>query len=293
MTDQVNYASNGMAGRPFRTNQRLVRSGQVSSDFGEMTPVVFQDRFLLVASGLPPAAANIYKPNRCLWIEHVAEHRVISRFAVGYGRCSAFVHRDTLYVYAIPNDSSGAQHIDCFWSKDLKQWEMTLALRAETAEELFDESVCEADRRFIMAFESRDLKATPFTIYFAESRDLQNWTRLSLPVFAPERYTACPTIRYIGGWFYTLHLEYKTPDWRFETYLVRSKDLAHWESSPRNPVLDPEGPEQINASDIDLVECRGKVRAYYGTGNQKGEGGITWADFDGTLKEFFEYYYQH
>jgi hypothetical protein len=74
---------------------------------------------------------------------------------------------------------------------------------------------------------------------------------------------------------------------------VRSKDLAHWESSPRNPVLDPEGPEQINASDIDLVECRGKVRAYYGTGNQKGEGGITWADFDGTLKEFFEYYYQH
>lgn len=291
MTDKVNYTANGMAGRPFRTNPRLIRSGHISSDFGEMTPVVFQDRLLLVASGLPPAAANIYKPNRCLWIETVTDHSIVSTFAAGYGLCSAFVHKDTLYVYAIPNDSRGAQHIDCFWSRDLKQWETTVVLRAETAEELFNESVCEADGRFIMVFESRDLKHTPFTIYFAESCDLKNWTRLDLPVFAPERYTACPTIRHIGGWFYMLYLEYRLPQWRFETHLVRSKDLVRWEASPRNPVLDAEGVEQINASDMDLVEFNGKVRAYYATGNQMGEGGVTWADFDGTLGEFFECYY--
>jgi hypothetical protein len=111
-------------------------------------------------------------------------------------------------------------------------------------------------------------------------------------VFAPERYTACPAIRYVNGYYYMLYLEHMSPAWRFETYITRSRDLARWEPSPRNPVLDPVGPEDINASDIDLVEHRGAVIAWYGYGDQRGEGGIASARFGGSLAEFLGFYFR-
>ena len=291
MTDSVSYFSMGTAGLPFRSNPRLIRTGRATKDFGEMTPVVFQKRLLLLASAAGTAAANPFAPNRCLWIEDVEKQQVISAFAPAYGLGSAFVHGETFHAFAIPNDSGGAQHIDRFSSTDLRHWEVAPALRAESGEELFNESVCEAQSRFIMAFESRDKKTKPFTIYFAESQDLRLWSRMSLPVFAPERYTACPTIRFIDGTYYMLYLEHKLPDWRFETYVVRSRDLVSWEQSPRNPVLDPQGPEDINASDVDLVESGGKVLVYYGYGDQRGEGGIASAEHDGSLRDFLESYF--
>jgi hypothetical protein len=221
----------------------------------------------------------------------VESGRVVSAFAPFYGLASAFVRGERLFVYAIPNDSNGAQRIDCFSSTDLRHWDITTVLRAEPGEELFNETVCEAQGRFVMAFEIRDKKTHPFTIVFAESTDLLTWRRMLLPVFAPERYTACPTLRYLDGWYYMLYLEHKTPAWRFETYIVRSRDLAHWEASPRNPVLDPVGREDINASDVDLVEHRGAVHLWYGYGDQRGQGGITSARFAGTLREFLASYF--
>ena len=113
-------------------------------------------------------------------------------------------------------------------------------------------------------------------------------------VYGADRYTACPTLRFLNGTFFLFYLEHLTPRWRFETHLALSRDLMDWEPVPRNPVLDPEGPEDINASDLDLAEFesdgRPKVRVYYGTGNQRGEGGITWAEYDGTLKQFLGCY---
>ena len=291
MTDSVSYFSMGTAGLSFSTNPRLVRTGRATKDYGEMTPVVFRNRPLLLASASGTAAANPFKPSRCLWIENVETRQVVSAFAPVYGLGSAFVHGDTFHAFAIPNDSGGAQHIDRFSSTDLRHWEVAPALHAESGEELFNESVCEAQGRFIMAFESRDKKTKPFTIYFAESQDLRHWSRMSLPVFAPERYTACPTIRYVDGMYYMLYLEHRLPDWRFETYIVRSRDLASWEQSPRNPVLEPQGPEDINASDTDLVEFGGKVLVYYGYGDQRGEGGIALAEYRGSLKGFLEHYF--
>jgi len=291
VTDGVSYYPMNTAGLAFRTNPRLVRTGQATKDYGEMTPVVYRNRLLLLASASGAAAANPFRPSRCLWIEDVKSRQVVSAFAPVYGLGSAFVHDDTFHAFAIPNDSGGAQHIDRFSSTDLRHWEVAPALHAESGEELFNESVCEARGRFIMAFESRDKKTKPFTIYFAESHDMRKWTRMSLPVFAPERYTACPTIRYIDGMYYMLYLEHKVPDWRFETYIVRSRDLQSWEQSPRNPVLEPQGPEDINASDIDLVEFEGKVLVYYGYGDQRGEGGIASAEYAGSLRSFFEHYF--
>lgn len=55
--------------------------------------------------------------------------------------------------------------------------------------------------------------------------------------------------------------------------------------------MAPEGVEGINTSDIDLVELGDKVIVYYLYGDQKTWHRGTRAEFDGTLKEFFEHYY--
>jgi len=294
MQGQVYYVKNGMGGRPFRTNPELVRSGTASDEFSEMTPVIFRNRMHLLGSAHAGARANPYD-DRCLWVEEVATGKVISTFAEGYGLGSAFADGDALYVYAIHNDSHGAQQIECFKTKDLQDWELWTVIEALPGEELFNESVCRAGGRCVMAYESRDANYPPFTIYFAESEDLVEWRRIPGAVFGTDRYTACPSIRYLDGMFYMLYTEHLKPRWWFETYLTRSPDLIHWEQSPKNPVLDPEGIEGINTSDVDLVEYREKgedrVRLYYATGNQRTWGTVTWADFKGTQREFFDLYF--
>ena len=290
----VQYRENGLAGTAFSTNERLLRSGIESTDYLEMTPFVLHGRRYMLGSAHAAAPANPYE-NRCLWIEDMASMEVLTAFGEGYGLASAFVDDETVYVYAIPNDSRGADRIDCFASSDLEHWERFTVLVALEGEELFNESVCGAGDRYVMAYESRDAHYPPFTIYFAESRDLRTWTRIPGPVYGTDRYTACPSLRYVDGVYYMLYLEHLKPRWWFETHLTRSVDLVTWEQSPLNPVLAPTGPEHINASDADLVEYRTDsgpvVSVHYATGDQKTFGTVTWADYAGTEREFFAHYY--
>ena len=290
MTDKMKYLSNGMEGRPFKTNPRLIRTGVVSDDYSEMTPVIFGGKLLLLATAKPTAEANPYG-KQCLWVEDVATHQVIATFGEGCAFGSGFVHDDTFYAFAVPRDPGGTQRIACFWSEDLANWESANALLPDEGEKLYNESVCKAGDRFVMAYESKESKYPPFTIKFAESLDLRTWTKIPEAIYGTDRYTACPTLRYIDGTFYMLYLEWLQPKWWFETYLTRSTDLIHWEQSPRNPVLAPEGVEGINTSDIDLVELGDKVIVYYLYGDQKTWHRAASAEFDGTLEEFFKHYY--
>ena len=114
---------------------------------------------------------------------------------------------------------------------------------------------------------------------FAESKDLKAWKLLPEEcVFTKERYSACPSIRHLDGMFYMTYLEAR-PGPRYETHVVRSKDLIRWESSPLNPVLvasdqdkavaNPKltdeqrkliaGAVDRNNSDVDFCEFRGKT----------------------------------
>ena len=293
MPTKVTYADNGMGGMSFPTNPALVRSGIASpGEYAEATPVLFRGSHLLVASAQKGARANP-TGGLCLWIEDTRSRDVIATFAPGYSLASAIVADDALHVYAIPSDSGGAGHIDHFVSRDLMTWESSRALEALDGEELFNESVCLAGDRYVMAFEARDAHYPPFTIYFAESTDLRSWRRIPGAVFGTDRYTACPAIRFVDGAYYMLYLEHRKPRWWFETFLARSRDLVDWELAPGNPVLSPLGVEEINTSDPDLIELEGKrVRLYYLTGNQKGHFTATWAEYAGTMREFFSHYYR-
>ncbi|MBI1784772.1 hypothetical protein HYR69_06475, partial [Candidatus Sumerlaeota bacterium] len=125
------------------------------------------------------------------------------------------------------------------------------------------------------------------------------------------RYTACPSIRFVDDFYYMFYLEAK-PGPEYETYLVRSKDLVHWELSPRNPVLahterdkaiaNPRltGDERAriaqalnrNNSDFDLCEFRGKVFITYSWGNQEGNEFLAEARYAGSLKSLLSSFFR-
>jgi hypothetical protein len=98
---------------------------------------------------------------------------------------------------------------------------------------------------------------------------------------------------------------------RYETYIVRSADLAHWESSPLNPVLraSPEDKRvanpklsadqrkeiaqatDVNNSDLDFCEFQGRTILTYSWGNQQGTEFLAEAVYDGSLASFLRAFF--
>jgi alpha-L-fucosidase len=93
----------------------------------------------------------------------------------------------------------------------------------------------------------------------------------------------------------------------YETHIVRSQDLVHWESSPFNPMLQFSGEDKKignpnltieqrerivkavnrNNSDVDLCEFKGQVIIYYSWGDQQGTEFLAHATYNGALESFF------
>lgn len=284
---------------------RIQKLGTIECDLVEATPIVFQGRLYRF-----DYVRTRYKPNQTgdsyFRFVDVATGEATPAFAAGHNLGSAFVEGDTVYVYGVKG--WGTENIYVFWSKDLKTWSSQVAL-ARPGWTIFNTSVCKEQGRYLMAFEvggPLEVVGRGFTNRFAESADLLNWKLLDEPrVFSKERYTACPSIRYLDGYLYAIYLEAR-PGPTYETHVVRSKDLIQWETSPRNPVLrhSPEdkrivnpklGPEQrkriaeavnLNNSDVDLCEFQGKVVIYYSWGNQQGIEHLAEAVYEGTLESF-------
>ncbi|MFQ6043325.1 MAG: hypothetical protein ACE5PV_20930, partial [Candidatus Poribacteria bacterium] len=229
-----------------------------------------------------------------------------SAFAAGYHLGSAYVQNDTVYVYGV--DTWGAENIQVFWSKDLETWSSEPALTLP-GWGIYNTSVCKGPESYIMAFEigkPPEETGVAFTIRFAESNDLLNWKLTpSECVYSKDRYTACPALRFLDGFYYMVYLEAR-PGPTYETHIVRSQDLVHWESSPFNPALKfseedkkignpnltTEQREHIakainrNNSDVDLCEFNGRVIIYYSWGDQQGTEFLAHAIYHGTLKSF-------
>lgn len=235
-------------------------------DLCEVAPVIWQDRLALMKCIRPASGGT--KADYFLTLEDEATGLQLTRFAEGYGLASALVHDRTLYVFASRFEADRWSDVTLFKSKDLQHWEQKVVVKQE-GEHLFNSSVCRTKRGFVMAYESDDPKFTPFTVKFATSSDLENWTKVPDAIFGADRYAACPCIRYVSGHYYLLYLEHRAPRWFFETYIARSKDLKAWELSPANPILTPGLDDGINASDPDLIEFRGQTYLYYSVGDQR------------------------
>jgi len=278
MEQQIGSGGTGVPG--------LVKTGAKYGEICEATPLVWKRRLLLLVNIRPASSAN--PADHYLQLRDVAEGRALCTFAQGYSLASAFGWRGTLYVYAARLENGGWHDVSEFRSRDLVTWSAPrVVIAGNPDEQLFNQSVCRAQDRFVMAYESNDPRWPAFTIKFAESKDLANWRLLPDCIFGADRYTACPCLRYLDGYYYMLYLEHLKPRWWFETFMARSKDLVRWEPSPGNSILAPGPGECCNTSDPDLAQFKGRVLLYYSYGDQRTWSQLTRAEYPGTLRDFF------
>jgi alpha-L-fucosidase len=300
----------GADGIELRAKPAIVKRGTIDLDMVETTPVVFQDRLLRFEYVRANYYANNTGNSYFRFIDGTTRQPTTS-FAKGYHLGCAFVRDGTMYAFGV--DKWGGSRVQMFRSKDLKNWESRAALNLPKWE-LFNTSVCQAADRFVMAIEvgaPREVVGVPFTMFFAESKDLEHWKLLPLEcVYSKEKYTACPALRYVEGLFYMIYLEAR-PGPTYESHIVRSQDLIHWQTSRLNPVLAFSGDDKrianskltadrrnviahatdINNSDIDLCEYRGQTIIFYSWGNQQGREFLAEAMYDGSLASFLRGYF--
>jgi len=301
-TDDITDGRTSSGGPERPTIRKL---GTLDLDMVETTPVVFRDRlyrFEYVRPGYQASKTG----DSCFRFIDMETGKATPSFARTFDLGCAYTEGGTMWVFGV--DNWDGENIFMFRSNDLEHWEQRPALKLP-GWGMFNTSVCKAVNRYVMAIEvgkPPEVVGVPFTMRFAESRNLLDWTLLPQEcVYTKERYSACPALRFLDGWFYMTYLEAR-PGPNYETYLVRSRDLIKWESSPLNPVLkaSPEDklianskltPDQrakitravdLNNSDVDLCEFRGKTIITYSWGNQQGTEFLAEAVHDGSLASF-------
>lgn len=288
--------------------------GTLDRDMVETTPLVINGRLYRFEYVRENYWKNVYG-HSYFHFKDVETGAVTAPFAEGHHFGSAYNDNGTVYVFGVT--AGGGDTMKVFRSSDLVHWEEKVAFHLPSWE-MFNNSVCCGANGFIMAFEignPPDECGHPFTIRFAASSDLYNWT-ITPPecVYSKDRYTACPVIRFLpqDSYYYMIYLE-AMPGWGYVPYIARSTDLIKWCRSPVNPMLmyddgedkklanpyfPPEECERIanaldiNNSDVDLCEFLGRTIIYYSWGNQTSIEFLAEAVYEGPLAEFLQGFFE-
>jgi len=279
-----------MPQKPKREFELTEHGELICKDMCEFSGIVWKGRLCHLACVRPATGGTI--EDYYLELSDAETSEVLTKFAVGYSLACAYVKDGKFYAFASRYENGTWNDVTFFKSTDLRNWEKKVVIEQDN-EHIFNTSVCDGPDGFVMAYESDDPKYPAFTVKFAVSKDIENWQKVPDAIFGTNRYTACPCIRYANGYYYTLYLENRSPRHYYETYITRSKDLKRWELSSANPVLRPtEIDDCINASDPEIVEFNGKVYIYYSVGDQLTWMNIKRATYYGSLRDFFEHWYQ-
>lgn len=283
----------------------LIRKiGTIDLDVVETTPVVFKGslyRFEYVRSNY---WANDSADSYFRFVGHDTDFKS-TPFAHGYHLGNVLVDQDTLYVTA--TNMWDGDRVDIFSSTDMEHWRSGNALSLP-GYGIFNTSLCRGPDGYVLMFEvgkPPEVAGRRFTARFATSTDMKHW-ELTSPecTYAKDRYTAPHCLRYHDGFYYNFYLE--ALETGYEQYVVRSRGLINWETSPLNPVLRASDDDRrianpklqpgqrerirtaknINNSDIDFCEFGGRLIINYSWGNQQGIEHLAEAEFDGTLAEF-------
>ncbi len=299
--------------------KRLKKLGTVKINFVEATPVVWQGRLLRfewVRNKFWSGAGGVEREYGCYHFVDAKTETSLGEFAKDHAFGCAYAEDGRMYVHGVRGGGGGTV-LDCFTSTDLSHWESTVALTFPENIKVFNTSVCKGDGRYIMAIEIRGdhpAAGRSFTCVFAESTDLIHWSMLDMMThsYSRDRYTACPCIRYVNGFYYMIYLE-AGPCHRWLPYIVRSRDLKEFELGVTNPVMWPDDddkqviyPERFtreeldyiehavdcNNSDFDLCYHDGKTHIVYSWGNQFGKEFLALAEYDGTVEEFLTSFFE-
>ena len=281
-----------------------MKLGTIDVDLVETTPVVYRDTLHRFEYVRPDYWDNDTGDSYFRFVEHDTGEPS-PPFARGYHLGNVLVDGETILVTG--TNIWDGERVDIFMSTDMERWESWNAL-VLPGYGLFNTSLCMAEGRYVLMFEvgkPEEVAGVRFTARFATSTDAKKWD-LTPPecTYSRDRYTAPHCLRYHDGWYYNFYLEALSDG--YEQYVVRSRDLVDWESSPLNPVLraseddkriaNPklsaahreriEGALNLNASDIDFCEHAGRVVINYSWGNQQGVEHLAEAYFEGTLEQF-------
>ena len=284
---------------------------------GEMTPFIFRGKEYRVVNETNKEAYKCYpqaEPSKGIHDDHfivynVTEDRIMSAPLYNCYFASGFVHDDRVYCFCVDYELDRrwwhCRRILMLSSDDLITWtKPKIVLEGEPEERLFNTSVAFDGKKFVMVYETDSYR--PFTFKFAESDDLENWTKVPGAVYGKDKYVGGPTLEFFGGYYYVTYVNiFKNPETgkdNYDTRIARSRDLVNWEDSPHSVLSppydypDPERPDlqQINASDAEFLERDGKVFAFWSGGNQVTHGFARHyrSEYTGTLKQLFESFFQ-
>ncbi len=258
----------------------------------ENTPVIYRGKPLLVYNFRDDSKNKTgdHLKDMDLRIQDLCTGEILATFGQGHSFANAIVNGETMHVFASEGtDNDWFKSIYHFASTNLKNWTRELAVPLEGDEHLFNCSVCRDEQGYVMAYESN--RPVQFCFRFARSKDLSKWETIPNLVFTGEKkeYSACPVIRYFAPYYYVMYLHAAIPGHNgWVTFMARSKDLAAWQLSPLNPILEAGAGEGCNNSDVDLFEWEGNTYVFYATGDQQTWGSVRVAMFPGSMKSFYE-----
>lgn len=200
---------------------------------------------------------------------------------------SALVSNDYLYVFgSVGSFTPGESEMLMIKTDNLINWSEPIVIAPKRpGMQYFNTSATTLpDGSFVLAYETCEPNTKCFSARFLKSTDLEHWEPTG-GLFSATQYAACPTIRYVDGYYYVIYLR---DIGHFATFVARSKDLVTWEASDR-ALLSALGTygEENNASDVDMIEIGGTVVFNYAIGDQLTYSHIKKATFNGTLEELF------
>ena len=316
---EINY-SLGMSS----ADAPVIKKLGVVSVRSEMTPIVWKGRLHRIETGYKDGAHYAALVD-CETQEDIA----IFGHNKGINFFSAYCEDDVIYAFAtyLCKDPEVGGTCTMFRSEDGINWTET-KLFNRPGWRLFNTSVCKGPDGYRMAIEvcsatspgdplyAEELDPDighPFTEFFLKSDDLVHWEWLPLDHnLSTERYTACPALRYVDGYYYIICL-LQMPHVRYAPYIYRTKDFFTWEVGLHNPVLmyskedripkpGVKLPEEklerirthnnINNCDVDLCEFEGKTHIFYLTGDQGSFGIMCEAVYDGPMDQFLKAFFQ-
>jgi hypothetical protein len=292
-------ACGGGGGEKYRTASSAtapwITKGAISQTLGgETTPIVWNGILLYVRTEVDSAGrfTNIYRQS---------DNALVGSVRSGLGFMSAIVSNGILYLYGTNSDSSavmpGGTAISMVWTTDLITWSPPAVIfTAPKDTQIYNTSATADAKGYTMVYEVCKPTEVCFGAQFLHSADLVNWTPVQ-GYYEHGIYTACPTIRYSGGFYYLFFASHyaaqrANTDQRgyYAVNIARSADLQHWQFSPTS-VLSPldGGDPALAATDIDLVEFNGQVRIVYMNVSQWGipypNTGLREAVFNGTMSQ--------
>lgn len=295
---------------------KITKLGAVSPN-GEMTPFVHKGRLMRVELQDSTNGTDSNYPTVAI-IRDCETGAVISSLGLGCYYFSAYTEGDTVYVLAVESKKPelSGDTIRIFESTDLVNWSSRVLLQ-NPGWKYFNTALTKGPDGYVLLMESNNPPehvGVPFTFFFATSTDMIHWTLMDYDLgFSKERYMGGPWMRYSNGWYYVISVT-ELPCQRYTNYIYRTRDFIDWQVGLYNPILMPDEDDRLisprahdlddalleaiptgfiaSNSDIDMCDWKGKCYINYTIGNQLGYYYMAEAEYDGTVDEFLQAYFE-